>query len=377
MSVNTKQRTSLKIVWIVPGFSADEDDWCIPALRNFACEISQRCDLHIVALHYPFRRDVYHAFGATVHSLGGTNRGGVHTPNLWREAIKTITALRPDVVHAFWAYEPGIIAAWLARRMPTIIHLAGGELIDLPDIGYGLRGKAHVRGLIRWALNRARIVTAGSRYLMDIAEKFSGGREIVFAPLGVPHPLTSSPKGEGELAILNVGSLEPVKDQALLLRAFKRVHDVVPEARLVIAGQGRLENELRTLSQDLDLSNHVEFTGQIDHDQLHVLYRQVALYVQSSRHEAQGMAVLEAAMWGVPLVGTAVGAIADLSPGAAMTVPIGDEASLALAIIGLLRDPIRRRQLGKAAQAIVAREYALSRAVDRAMMMYEVLTSDA
>ena len=88
------------------------------------------------------------------------------------------------------------------------------------------------------------------------------------------------------------------------------------------------------------------------------------------------MAVLEAAMCSVPLVGTAVGALADLSPENAIATPVGDVASLAQAVIGLLRDPLRRRQLGKAAQAIVAREYALTRAVDRAMMMYEMMTSD-
>lgn len=369
----------VKVVWVVPGFSSDEHDWCIPALRDLAGEIALRCELHIVALQYPYRRDKYQAFGATVHSLGGANRGGAHTLTLWREAITLINALRPDVLHAFWAYEPGIIAAWLARRVPTIIHLAGGELINLPDIGYGLRGKAHVRWLLRWALKRARIVTAGSQYLIDIAERFTGGREIVLAPLGIPHgphPLTLSPKGEGGLAILNVGSLEPVKDQAMLLRVLKRVREVVPEARLIIAGRGRLENDLRTLSHDLGLSSYVDFTGQIAHDRLSELYRQATVSVQSSRHEAQGMAMLEAAQQGAPLIGTAVGAIADLSPDCAIAVPVGDEVSLAQAIIDVWRDPLRRRRLRQAAQASVAREYALSRTVDRAMMMYEMMTSD-
>jgi len=88
------------------------------------------------------------------------------------------------------------------------------------------------------------------------------------------------------------------------------------------------------------------------------------------------MAMLEAAQYGVPLIGTAVGAIADLSPEAAVAVPVSDEASLAQAILAVWRDPLRRRQLGKAAQASVAREYALTRAVDRAMMMYEMMASD-
>ncbi len=88
------------------------------------------------------------------------------------------------------------------------------------------------------------------------------------------------------------------------------------------------------------------------------------------------MAVLEAAAYGVPLVGTAVGAIADLSPKAAVAVPVGDEVSLSHALSRLLRDPARRMQLGRAVQDSVARDYALSRTVDRALMMYELLASN-
>ena len=94
----------------------------------------------------------------------------------------------------------------------------------------------------------------------------------------------------------------------------------------------------------LHLTAHVTFAGEVPHDQLSQLYRCATLCVQTSRHEAQGMAVLEAASYGAPLVGTAVGAIADLSPGATIAVPVGDEVSLARAIIGVLRDPARRAQ---------------------------------
>ncbi len=367
----------MRVGWIVPGFSGDEADWCIPALLDLAREIAPRCDLHIVALHYPFRRDVYRVYGATVHSLGGASRGGVHTPLVWREAVRVIQSLQPDVLHAFWAYEPGVIAAWLAARIPAIVHLAGGELIDLPEIGYGLRGRRHARWLMRWALNRARLVTAGSRYLMDLAADFTGGREIAFAPLGVDRALFQPRRAPpSQVVLLSVASLEPVKDQARLLRAFKRVSDSAPDARLVVAGRGQLADELRALSDQLGVSARVTFTGEIPHERLPDLYRTAAVFVQSSRHEAQGMAALEAAACGVPLIGTAVGVIADLAPGAAIATPVGDDVSLAQAISGVLRDPARRAQLSRAAGIAIEQTYVLTRAVDRAMMMYEMLMSE-
>jgi glycosyltransferase involved in cell wall biosynthesis len=191
-------------------------------------------------------------------------------------------------------------------------------------------------------------------------------------PVTAPDIERRFPEEEAQV-ILNVGSLEPVKDQSLLLRAFKMVHEALPRSKLIIAGRGRLEGELRRQCAQLNLTERVTFTGEVPHDQLPQLYRRATLCVQTSRHEAQGMAVLEAALCGVPLVGTAVGAIADLSPETAVAVPVGDEVSLAQALISLLRDPARCARLSRAARAVIAREYALTRTVDRTMSMYEVL----
>jgi glycosyltransferase involved in cell wall biosynthesis len=70
----------------------------------------------------------------------------------------------------------------------------------------------------------------------------------------------------------------------------------------------------------------------------------------SSRHEAGPLAVLEAAVAGVPTVGTAVGHIAEWSPDAAVAVPVGDAASLARETASLLGDDRRRLALALEAQ---------------------------
>jgi hypothetical protein len=181
----------MKVVWIVPGFSSDESDWCIPALLDLARVMAQRCELHIVTLRYPYRRDRYSVYGATVHSIGGGNGRPWLTPSIWRAAQNVIDQLDFDVLHAWWLYEPGLIAARAstplcsAQHAPLIISLAGGELINLSSIGYGLARKFYLRGLMRWSLRRADVVTAGSHYLIEIAKKFAAIKRIEFAPLGV------------------------------------------------------------------------------------------------------------------------------------------------------------------------------------------------
>jgi glycosyltransferase involved in cell wall biosynthesis len=71
----------------------------------------------------------------------------------------------------------------------------------------------------------------------------------------------------------------------------------------------------------------------------------------SSRHEAAGVSVLEAAAAGIATAGTRVGYVADWAPDAAVAVEPGDSDALAAAVLDLLNQPTRRRTLGDEACA--------------------------
>ncbi len=416
----------VKIAWIVPGFSGDERDWCIPALLDLARVMAAWHEVHVFALHYPYRRDRYSVFGARVHAIGGANRRGWRLPGAWNALLREVTrehhAAGFDALHAFWVYEPGVLAVWLKRRLGvrTIVSLAGGELIDLPEIGYGYGGRRLLMRAMRWALRRADVVTAGSRGLLkriphppspspETKQSISGEGEMhsplltttlrlrcaplralssgegpgvrprcVFAPLGVDTMLFASASGDASHSrhrempptLINVGSLQPVKGQADLIRAFRFVVDRHAEARLSIVGSGPLRAELEGLARELNLAGSVNFTGEVRHEQLPDMYREATVFVQASFHEAQGMAVLEAAACGVPIVGTPVGALADLAPDAAVIASPGDSIRLAQAILSVLDDPARRQALGKAARARVEQVYSLEAAAERFQAIY-------
>ncbi|MFI7858045.1 CDP-glycerol glycerophosphotransferase family protein [Pseudomonas promysalinigenes] len=109
---------------------------------------------------------------------------------------------------------------------------------------------------------------------------------------------------ETTFTFLTLGRLSPEKDHEKLIRAFKIVHSLNKQARLVIAGQGPLRSYLESLIRTLDLVDFVFLAGQ----QLnpYPLFIKADCFVLSSNHEGQGMVLLEAMTLGKPIVSTDV-----------------------------------------------------------------------
>jgi glycosyltransferase involved in cell wall biosynthesis len=142
-----------------------------------------------------------------------------------------------------------------------------------------------------------------------------------------------------------------VKDQDTLLRAAAVLaRSGVPFA-LDILGFDTLDGEIQRLAVSLGVSDCVTFHGFVPHAQLRPFFESADLLLVSSRHEADPVVVLEAAMAGVPTVGTAVGHIRGWAPHAAVAVPIRDHEALARETAALLADEARRLRIAAAAQA--------------------------
>lgn len=355
----------MRIGLVVPGFSADAADWCIPALRHLARALAAGDEVRVFALRYPHRVDRYTIEGAEVITLGGAERRGIATATVWRRALSAIAAehsrRRFDVLHAFWATESGLVAAVAGRmlRVPTLVSLAGGELVALRDIGYGDQRVAWERFKVRGSLRLASAVSVGSHLLMMLAKWQVGADRLHRAPLGVDTRLFT-PVGEttNPGRYLHVGTLTRVKDQTTLLKAFA----LLPRgAKLEIVGSGPLRPELERLAHDLGITDDVHFRGEVDHASLPSIYRGALAFVLSSRHEAQGMVALEAAACGVPVVGTFVGVLPELTTSA---VPVGGVEALAHAL----------GERAPTALDTATREFSLEVCTDRFRALYAGLT---
>ncbi|KQZ86042.1 hypothetical protein ASD56_07195 [Microbacterium sp. Root166] len=158
--------------------------------------------------------------------------------------------------------------------------------------------------------------------------------------------------------VLMLNRLADQKRVDLAVRAWARVAEAVPDARLDIYGEGPLEAELADLIEVLGVADSVRLLGPTD--QRDALFDRAGLFLVSTAFEGQGLAIAEALARGLPVVSfDARYGPRDAIGDAGVLVAPGDIDGLADAVIALLRDDARREAL-----SIRAREVAASFAPD-------------
>jgi glycosyltransferase involved in cell wall biosynthesis len=342
----------MKIAMVVPGFASSLDDPCIPVLRDMANALGRYAEVHVFALRYPPVARRYTLDAVQVHSLGAGDRGGVRRlPLLWSavRAIRDEHARSPfDALHGVWADEPGAVAVAAARAIarPSVVSLMGGELVALGDIAYGgARSRAN-RHLYAWALRHATHVTAGS--LAGTTALAKHGRTARCIPWGID-PSVFAQGGpsavlQGEIRILHVGSLVPVKDHMLLFAALREARRGPDDVHLHLVGDGPLRDSLQRGAESLGIRDAVTFHGHVPRRQLGPYYRACDVLAVTSRHEMQPVVVLEAAACGLRSAGVAVGLLPDLSPDLTVVAPDRDPTRIARSLLSTAARSIRRER---------------------------------
>lgn len=223
--------------------------------------------------------------------------------------------------------------------------------------------------MIRFALRRAAAVTVGSAYLRALCRAQNvPERKLRLAPLGVElSRFESGPSPAGPPTLIQAASLVPVKQQALLLEVLARVRAERPALRLLIAGEGPLSGALAAQAAALGVGDAVRWLGKVPYAEMPAVYRRGHVYVQTSHHESQGMAVLEAMACGVPALGTPVGVL----PEVAAAPPAWDAAQLAGQVIALLAEPNAYEEQRAAARQQVEARFSLPHAASRFTRVYE------
>jgi len=179
--------------------------------------------------------------------------------------------------------------------------------------------------------------------------------------------------GDAE-TLLFVGRLAVEKNVDFLLRAFARVLNARPRARLLLVGDGMAARSTRRAAEALGLHEQVIYVGRVLHREVPLYAAASDVFVFASVTETQGLVLLEAMAAGTPIVAVEAPATAYvLAEGGGVLVP-QDEDTFAQAVVALLSDDARRRALGAEARE-AAQRYGMADVTRRLLAVYDQVAS--
>lgn len=283
--------------------------------------------------------------------------------------VEDFSAPMSSMLVPLWTSQPTIaVVQWLfaaetSRRYRVPFFLAEG---------WGLRLHRHFVAVSEFMADRIRAVHPGAR----IQVVYPG---VAASRPGLPgdgdHSSVTDIRSS-EATLLYLGRLQAWdKGLDLLLGALSRVTEHLPDARLIIAGDGPDRAEVESLACSLGLTDRVSFVGRVDGEAKWELLRRASVLAVPSRYESFGLVVLEALAVGTPVVGFELPPLKEVvTPDCGVLVTPFDVAALADALRATLSDPRLRARMGEMArsraqlfswdEAAIAQEKAYLEAVD-------------
>jgi glycosyltransferase involved in cell wall biosynthesis len=301
-------------------------------------------------------------------------------PAVWPRLRRLVRERRIEIVHAH-DYKTDLLAFALAR-VEGIIPVA---------TAHGWSGDSWRERRVYYPADRRvlaaypRVIAVSTTVRDRLILAGVAASRIVVVPNGIDHQ-AFRPRPELREAVRRelglepqvvalgaVGRLETEKNFPLLLRAFRKLLTGCREARLVIAGEGRLRAPLERMAADLGLETRCRFVGHVE--DVARFHQALDLFVQSSDTEGTPNAVLEAMACGTPVVATDAGGTSEVARHGreALIVPVGDEQALVAALQTVLVDNGRREVRAAAARRRVETELSFSARLDRLARIYDEL----
>lgn len=291
------------------------------------------------------------------------------SPRLARDVVRAVRAERPALLHTHMVHGDlyGSIAAhatgirFLSSRHNDDRYLLGPFRYVDRAFMHGVQRLIAISDSVRAFLEsaglpRERLVTV--HYGLDAVPARDSERTP--AELGIP---------DAAPLVLAIGRLIAQKDHATLLRAFARVRERHPEARLALLGWGVLEEETRALAARLGLADAVAIPGRVEP---RAWLERADVLAHTSRWEGFGIVLLEAMLASLPVVATRVSAVPEIVADGetGLLVSPGDDAAVAEALARLLSDAALRRRLGGAGLRRAREKFSVSRMTERTIELY-------
>ncbi|HYT05866.1 MAG TPA: glycosyltransferase family 4 protein [Gemmatimonadales bacterium] len=364
-------------------------------IARFHAELALRFPTGELIVSTPQDRDsgeVDAQFGGAVDRLAISRRLTKSLPGLllWsRRAASLARQHHVRFVHCGNVKPAGYPARWVLERcrVPYGIYFHGGDLLSEQ---HKVRHSRFKRRSTKAILGGAAVLMANSAWTRDLALSVLGelgldghGQRLRVVHLGTdpvrfrPGVDTSDVRQRFELPdgaapwLLTVARLEPHKGVDTVIKALPAILEQAPTVRYAVAGAGPAREPLEKLARKTGVADRVRFLGQVGERDLPALYNVASVYVGASRRaerigvEGFGIALVEAAACGLPVVAGNSGGIPDAvrEGETGFLVPPEDPAALGEAVTRLLADAALARRVGAAGRRAVETYYNWDRVV--------------
>ena len=243
-----------------------------------------------------------------------------------------------DVIHVHGAHELILLVKLFLPRVPVIFTVHGYHGRQSP-VGYRLAAvfcNLFANQVITVSQSELQLLATHHLKVKKTTLIYNG---VVENKLDVDRITQLTEQFATQITIGTAARLSEAKGLRYLILAVAQLIDQYPEIRLIIAGEGELEAELRQLVVDLKVVEHVVFAGYVA--DLHNLLSLMQIFVLPSIQEPFGLVCAEAMSLGKPIIGTNVGGIPEqvVHGVTGFIVPPGDPTALADSIDLLLSNP--------------------------------------
>lgn len=284
------------------------------------------------------------------------------TPKTFLSVMRAISHINPDIIHAHMGSVAFAIPWTRFHKKPLVVTVH-----TKPEKAFSKKNENQVRRALR--RHNFRLIAVSEDNYYKVQEYFNINDEHVsFINNGIDINRYGRQPHEG-FAFVNVARQDENKNQAAIVRAFRRIVDDFYIARLYLVGDGPCHNDLIELSKSLGLTDYVHIPGQTANPEEY--YAVSDVYVQSSHREAMPLSVLEAMAAGLPIISTDVGGLRDVVKDNGILVPDDDEENLYNAMRTFLQMSGSEFDKMSAVSKKIVEEYSSDKMAERYSTVYQ------
>ncbi|MHB1653256.1 MAG: glycosyltransferase [Desulfitobacteriaceae bacterium] len=281
--------------------------------------------------------------GVKVHLLASGTGGRIAYLKGMTRIRRILGEIRPDILHAHYATSFGLLAV-LSGFHPLVVSAWGSDVLVAPEKSFWLRK------IVQHVLHQADALTSDSSYMSSRMEELLNGekKRLMTVTMGVSREWFQSlpDPSKSPWQVLSLRGHQEIYNIDVVIRSMAEVVKTLPQAKLVVAGEGPKTPSLKSLTATLGLKRNIDFVGQLPHAQVQAYLNESAVSVSVPSSDATAVSLLETMACGsFPVLSDVPANKEWIEDGVnGLIVPAGDAHALAQALIQSLEDQALREQ---------------------------------